>query len=232
MSFICSAFALVCAVAFPQILCAQSARLTTAQVKQNCKGKVVKADNGDVYFDIAQPPADVIKQGGEINPSILAWLAYYDPNYDFEKLNKMTVREAGKGGVPRSMQAMLGAIIDFMATNNVKLRPVKLLPNNVRNRVENGQPYLISIYYVDELDKLQSRSQKRKAQSDMKAWQKTLRDEEIKNFKQSKSSQYAQITGYNKQTGEFRISIGSGAKFWLTEGELKKIASRILEPRL
>lgn len=226
VSFVFSIFAA------PSLL-AQKERLTTAKMKEILKSRVLKADNGDVYFDITRAPAEVLKQGGDISSTVIDWLAYYDPNYDFEKLNKMTVKEAGKSGVgPRSMSALLDAIVDFMATNNVKLRPVKILPNNIRNRVENGQPYLLAIWYSDALDKIQARSEKRKSYKDMKEWKKFLRNAEIKDFKDGSSATYAQITGFNKATGEFRISLGSQGSFWLTADELDKLAYRVLEPRL
>lgn len=218
---------------FSPSLFAQSARLTTAKMKEICKSRVIKAENGDVYFEISRAPMEVLKVGKDINPSIIDWLAYYDPNYDYDKLNKLTVREAGKGSSgPRSMTALLDAIVDFMGSNNVKLRPVKFSPNNARNRIENGQPYLLSISLAKELDKVKQRTAKRKTFTDMKAWQKVLRESEIKKFGEGNFSQYAQLTGFNKQTGEFQISIGSRENFWMTEDEIKDIAWKILEPRL
>lgn len=220
----------ICAA--PDLL-AQKERLTTAKMKEILKSRVIKSENGDVFFDIKRAPAEVLKQGGDISKTVIDWLAYYDPNYDFEKLNKMTVREAGKGGEKaRSMGALLDAIVDFMATNNVKLRPVKVSPNNMRNRIENGQPYLLSIYYSDDLDALKQRSKKRETFKDMKEWKKVLRDSEIKKFKEGTSAAYAQLTGFNKATNEFRISLGSYGSFWLTADELDKLAYRVLEPRL
>lgn len=220
----------ICAA--PDLL-AQKERLTTAKMKEILKSRVVKAENGDVYFDIKRAPAEVLKQGGDISETVIDWLAYYDPNYDFEKLNKMTVREAGKGGEKaRSMGALLDAIVDFMATNNVKLRPVKVSPNNMRNRIENGQPYLLSIYYSDDLDTLKARSKKRETFKDMKEWSKVLREEKIKKFNKVRSAVYAQLTGFNKTTNEFRISLGSYDSFWITADELEKLAYRVLEPRL
>lgn len=220
----------ICAA--PDLL-AQKERLTTAKMKEILKSRVIKSENGDVFFDIKRAPAEVLKQGGDVPAEVMDWLAYYDPNYDFEKLNKFTVREAGKGGEKaRSMEALLDAIVDFMATNNVKLRPVKVSPNNIRNRIENGQPYLLSIWYSDALNGLKERTKKRETFKDMKEWKKVLRDSEIKKFRDGRTASYAQITGFNKDTGEFRISLGSQGSLWLTADELDKLAYRVLEPRL
>ncbi len=210
---------------------AQEGRLTTAQIKQNCKKSVEKLANGDVVVRFGKIDKALRQKAKDVSLPLFELMAYLDPNLDYEKFNKSMVREAGEAGNSRSMAEMIEGASDFLASSGIKLRKIKFSALALKSGINDGIPFLATMRSSPSLDDIAARSKRRAGESDMKAWKKHLRDNDIEKPAPGRGSFFAQIRGYNPTSGEFLIVTRSSA-LWMTQDEAEACLTRILEVRL
>jgi hypothetical protein len=221
-------------IPFANAFCAEDAsdgkRMTTAERKEKIKSLVETKPNGDVIIG-QNPDADVkLKAKAPRVPGyLLDLMLHIDPNLDFEKFNKFMVNVVGDEG-SRTGSGVLKACDDYLATNNMRLKPVKFQPNNIRNKLDNGLPYFLILRATEAYNAINQRCMNRPDSGDMKEWEKVLRKNTSKE-KRGTTITWALLRGYNKHTNEYFVQV-NGQNLWMLEAELKAFLSGIYEPRI
>ena len=227
----------ICAIALAMCLAlpcayAQRSKTSNAEIKKTLADGITKSDNGDFFINIRlNTTKEVIDSAREIPAPLLMLLLYVDPKMDFEKFNKIMLKETG-GKATRYVSDILNAADKYLATNNMQLKSIKFSANNARLKIDQGLPLFMSLKASPDYDKILARSSLRKQTEDIKEWKKSLAKTQLKTFNLNKRSiSFGLLVGYNKNTSEFAILLG-GKPHWFTEAELKKVVDDCHELRL
>lgn len=211
---------------------AQRSKTSNAEIKKTLAEGITKSDNGDFFINIKlNTTKEVINSAADIPAPLLMLLLYVDPKMDFEKFNKIMLKETG-GKDKMYVSDILNASDKYLATNNMQLKKIKFSPNNARLKIDQGLPLFISLSSAPEFDNVLARTKLRPQSGDMKEWKKSLVKTQIKNFSASKTKiTFGLLVGYNKSTSEFAILL-NGKPHWFTDAELKKLVDDCHELRL
>ncbi|MBR4597995.1 MAG: hypothetical protein IKO42_06355 [Opitutales bacterium] len=227
----------ICAIALALCLAlpcayAQRSKTSNADIKSRLSEGITKSDNGDFFIEIKLRAAKAAVESAKDIPSpLLMLLLYVDPKMDFDKFNKIMVKETG-GKETRYVADILNAADKYLATNNMQLKKIKFSANNARLKIDQGLPLFISLHESSDFGKILARSELRKQNEDIKEWKKSLAKTQLKTLSASKNYiTFGLLVGYNKITSEFAILL-DGKPHWFTEAELKKVVSDCHELRL
>ena len=225
------AIALVMCLALP---CANAQRSKTpnAEIKKTLAEGIAKSESGDFFINIKlNTTKEAVDSGKNIPAPLLMLLLYVDPKMDFDRFNKIMVKETG-GKDSAYVVDILSAADKYLAANNMQLKGIKFSPNNARLKIDQGLPLFISLKDSPDYAKILARSELRKQSQDIKEWKKSLVKTQLKNFSLSKNRvAFGLLVGYNKITSEFAVLL-DGKPHWFTESELKKTVDDCHELRL
>ena len=211
---------------------AQRSKTSNAEIKKTLADGITKSDNGDFFINIKlRTTKEVIDAAKDIPGPLLMLLLYVDPKMDFDRFNKIMLKETG-GKDTAYVSDILNAADKYLAANNMQLKGIKFSPNNARLKIDQGLPLFLSIKESSDYGKILARSELRKQTEDIKEWKKSLVKTQLKTFNLSKNRvNFGLLVGYNKNTSEFAVLLNY-KPHWFTEAELKKVVSDCHELRL